>query len=228
VVSNEALGMKLASSAAAEAAGTALLLAAMVGTGIMAERLNGNGPIVLLAFALMVGFTLAAIIACFGPISGGHFNPVVTLVDAWMGGTPWSAAPVYIVAQLVGAFIGVGAANLMYGLPAYTMSHTFRGGIGQDLGEFIATFGLLAVILGCVRAKSSVLPLAVGIYLSAAIFFTSSTAFANPAVTLGRAFTNTFSGIQPSCTLAFIIAQILGAAAAGGLFMFLGRQTARS
>jgi glycerol uptake facilitator-like aquaporin len=229
VVPNEALGMKLAQAAVAEAVGTALLLAAIVGSGIAGAQLaGGNAAIAATIGALSLGGIFVAIIACFGPISGAHFNPVVTLADACLGGTPWSSAPVYIVAQFVGAFAGVAAANLMFGLPAFAISHHARSGLALDFSELIAAFGLIVVIAGCVRVKSSALPFAVGAYFLAASFYTSSGAFANPAVTLSRVFTDTAGGIAAASVLPFIIAQLIGGLLAAALFMYLGRQAARS
>src|SRR5712672_1169110 len=212
----------LARRLAAEALGTAFLLAAVVGSGIMGESLaGGNVAIALLANALATGAALVALILTFGPISGAHFNPAVTLADAMQGGIAWREAPAYIVAQLAGAFGGVGAAHLMFGLPLFFASHHVRSGGAQLWSEFIATFGLLAVIWGCSRARSSAVPFAVGAYITAAYWFTASTSFANPAVTLARAASDTFAGIRPADAPAFIVAQLAGAAAATALFRWL-------
>jgi glycerol uptake facilitator-like aquaporin len=214
--------MTLARRATSEAIGTALLLAAVVGSGIMGERLaNGNVAIALLANTLATGTALVALILAFGPISGAHFNPAVTLADAFQGGLKWNDVPAYLAAQLTGAFAGVAAAHLMFGVPVFAASQHVRSGAGQLLSEFVATFGLLAVIWGCVRARSSAVPFAVGAYITSAYWFTASTSFANPAVTLARAFTNTFSGIRPVDAPGFIAMQLIGAAAATVLFRWL-------
>lgn len=206
----------------AEALGTALLLATVVGSGIMAERLaGGNTAIALLANTIATGGGLVALILTFGPISGAHFNPAVTLADATQGGISWRDVPLYIIAQITGAFAGVAAANLMFDEPAFFASQHVRAGAGQLLGEFIATFGLLAVIWGCARRRSAAVPFAVGAYITAAYWFTSSTSFANPAVTLARSASDTFAGIRPADTPGFIIAQLLGATAATLLFRWL-------
>jgi glycerol uptake facilitator-like aquaporin len=207
---------------AAEAIGTAFLLAAVVGSGIMGERLaNGNVAIALLANTLATGAALVALILTFGPISGAHFNPVVTLADASQGGLPWPETPGYIVAQTSGAFLGVACAHLMFGLPWFSISQHARSGGSQMFSEFIAIFGLLAVIWGCARFRSAAVPFAVGAYIMAAYWFTASTSFANPAVTLARCVTNTFAGIRPGDVPGFVIAQLLGAAAATLLFRWL-------
>ena len=205
-----------------EAVGTALLLAAIVGSGIMGERLSGgNTAIALLANTIATGAALVALILTFGPISGAHFNPAVTLADASQGGIAWRETPFYILAQILGAFAGVAAANVMFGLPAFFASRHVRSGGAQLFSEFIATFGLLAVIWGCVRVRSSVVPFAVAAYITAAYWFTSSTSFANPAVTLARSASDTFAGIRPADVPGFIVAQLLGAAAATLLFRWL-------
>ncbi len=205
-----------------EGVGTALLLAAIVGSGIMAERLAaGNTAIALLANTLATGAALVALILTFGPISGAHFNPAVTLADASQGGLPWAEVPGYMTAQVVGAFAGVGSAHLMFGEPLFSASRHSRGGAAGVFSEFVATFGLLAVIWGCARLRASAVPFAVGAYITAAFWFTASTSFANPAVTLGRAATNTFAGIRPADVPVFIGAQLGGAAAATALFRWL-------
>jgi glycerol uptake facilitator-like aquaporin len=207
---------------AAESLGTALLLAAIVGSGIMAEKLAaGNMAIALLANTLATGAMLTTLIFTFGLISGAHFNPAVTLSDAFQGGIGWSDVPAYILAQLIGAFIGVGAAHLMFGQALMQVSQHARAGGAQFFSEFIATFGLLCVILGCTRLRPNAVPAAVGLYITAAYWFTASTSFANPAVTLARALTDTFSGIRPIDTPGFIVAQILGAFTATVLFRWL-------
>jgi glycerol uptake facilitator-like aquaporin len=208
--------------ATSEAVGTAFLLATVVGSGIMGERLaSGNVAIALLANTLATGAGLVALILTFGPISGAHFNPVVTVADAWEGGRPWSEVPVYIVAQIVGALLGVAIAHGMFGEPVFAASQHVRSGSAQLLSEFVATFGLLSVIWGVSRKNAQFTPFAVGAYITAAYWFTSSTSFANPAVTLARSLTNTFSGIRPADAPGFIAAQIAGALAATALFRFL-------
>jgi glycerol uptake facilitator-like aquaporin len=207
---------------AAELAGTAFLLAAVVGSGIMAERLaNGNAALALLANTLATGAALVALILAFGPVSGAHFNPAVTLADASQGGLPWREVPIYAMAQIIGAFVGVACAHLMFALPLYSISRHARSGASQQFSEFIATFGLLAVIWGCVRFRSAAVPFAVGAYITAAYWFTASTSFANPAVTMARCATDTFAGIRPGDAPGFITAQFLGAAAATLLFRWL-------
>ncbi len=206
----------------AEALGTAMLLAAVVGSGIMGERLAaGNTAIALLANTIATGAALAALILTFGPISGAHFNPAVTLADAWQRGIAWREVPSYIGAQLAGAFLGVAAAHLMFGLPLFFASRHERSGASQVFSEFVATFGLLAVIWGCVRFRSSSVPFAVAAYITAACWFTASTSFANPAVTLARSVSDTFAGIRPVDAPAFIAAQLAGGFAATALFRWL-------
>lgn len=207
---------------AAETLGTALLLAVVVGSGIMGERLaGGNVAIALLANTLATGTGLVVLILTFGPVSGAHFNPAVTLADAWQGGLPWRDVPAYLVAQVVGAFLGVAAAHGMFDLPLYFASTHVRNGPSQWFSEFVATFGLLAVIWGCVRRHPGAAPFAVGAYITSAYWFTASTSFANPAVTLARAATDTFAGIRPGDAPGFIAAQLLGAAVATALFNWL-------
>lgn len=214
--------MNLLRRAAAEGLGTAFLLAAIVGSGIMAERLAaGNGAIALLANSIATGCALVCLIAALGPVSGAHFNPAVTLADAMEGGLPWSDVPVYVVSQLVGAVAGVAAANAMFGLPVIFFSHHARHGAGLFFSEFVATFGLLAVIWGTVRFRKALVPFTVAAYIVAAYWFTSSTSFANPAVTLARSLSDTFSGIRPSDVPGFIVLQIAGAICATLLFRWL-------
>ena len=206
----------------AEALGTAMLLAAVVGSGIMGERLAaGNNAIALLANSAATGAALVALILTFGPISGGHFNPAVTVADAWQRGIAWREVPPYIFAQIAGAFVGVATAHLMFGLPLFFASRHARSGSSQVFSEFVATFGLLAVIWGCVRFRSSAVPFAVAAYITAAYWFTASTSFANPAVTLARSMSDTFAGIRPTDTPAFILAQLGGAFFATALFRWL-------
>jgi glycerol uptake facilitator-like aquaporin len=207
---------------AAEALGSAFLLAAVVGSGIMGERLaSGNAAIVLLANALSTGAALVVLILVYGPVSGAHFNPVVTVAAAACREIPWRDVPGYLGAQVVGAFVGVAAANSMFGAPAFFASQHARHGMPQLLSEAIATFGLLATVWGCARRRPSSVPFAVAAYITAAYWFTASTSFANPAVTLARAATDTFAGIRPIDVPGFIAAQIVGAAAATALFHWL-------
>jgi len=214
--------MKFARRIAAETLGTAFLLAAVVGSGIMGERLSGgNVAIALLANTLATGAMLVALILTFGPISGAHFNPAVTLADAFEGGLPWREVPGYLLAQVVGAFAGVAAAHLMFSQPLFSASQHARAGRAQLFSEFVATFGLLSVIWGCARLRSSAVPFAVGAYITGAYWFTSSTSFANPAVTLARSASDTFAGIRPADVPGFILAQLAGAAAATLLFRWL-------
>lgn len=206
----------------AEALGTALLLAAVVGSGIMAERLaGGNNALALLANAIATGGALMALILTFAPISGAHFNPVVTLVFASRGELRPHTAAIYILAQCFGAVAGVFLAHAMFGLPIVEASIRVRASFGEWLGEFVATFGLIGLILSCRRHAPSAIPYAVAAYITGAYWFTSSTSFANPAVAVARAFTNTFAGIRPSDVAAFVIAELVGSAAAGTVFGWL-------
>lgn len=210
----------------AECVGTAFLIMAVVGSGIMAETLSsGNVSLALLENTIATGAALVALILTFGPISGAHFNPAVTLADAAQGGLPWKLVPGYIIAQCVGAIAGVYAAHAMFGQGLLQISTHVRAGGSQLFSEFIATFGLLAVIWGCSRARLSAVPFAVGAYITAAYWFTASTSFANPAVTLARCFTNTFAGIRPVDAPGFIAVQIAGAFAATALFRWLAPAT---
>jgi glycerol uptake facilitator-like aquaporin len=212
----------VARRAVAEALGTAFLLAAVVGSGIMGERLaGGNVAIALLANTIATGAMLVALILTFGPISGAHFNPAVTLADASQGGIAWREAPVYSAAQVFGAFAGVATAHLMFGEPVFFASRHVRAGSAQLFSEFVATFGLLSIIWGCARLRSSAVPFAVGAYVTGAYWFTSSTSFANPSVTLARAASDTFAGIRPADAPGFIVAQLAGAMAATLLFRWL-------
>lgn len=214
--------MSLARRAVAEALGSAFLLAGIVGSGITAERLsNGNIGIALLANTLATGGVLMCLIAALGPISGGHFNPAVSLADAVRGGLPWREVPVYVGAQVAGAIAGVAAANTMFGLPLLFTSHHARSGPAQWFAELVATFGLLVVIWGCTRFRSAFTPFAVAAYIVAAYWFTSSTSFANPAVTLARSLSDTFAGIRPQDAPEFILAQLAGALSATFLFRWL-------
>jgi glycerol uptake facilitator-like aquaporin len=214
--------MSLGRRLTAEGVATALLLAGVVGSGIMGERLaGGNVALALLANTLATGAVLVALIVTFGPISGAHLNPVVTLAAAWQGGLPWRDVPGYVAVQIGGAFAGVATAHLMFGEPLFTFSHHARSGLAQMWSEFVATFGLLSVVRGGAYQRSAALPFAVGAYIAAAYWFTASTSFANPAVTLARAATNTFAGIRLADAPGFIAAQVLGAAAATWLFSWL-------
>jgi glycerol uptake facilitator-like aquaporin len=206
----------------AEGIGTAALLATVVGSGIMGERLaGGNVAIALLANALATGAGLVALILAFGPISGAHFNPAVTVADAFQGGLSAREASLYVVAQVLGAFAGVGLADIMFEEPAFFLSKHARNGTGQLVSEAVATFGLLSVIWGCARVRSPAVPFAVGAYITAAYWFTASTSFANPAVTLARSVTDTFAGIRPADVPGFVVAQAVGAALATLLFAWL-------
>jgi len=212
----------VARRAVAEFFGTAFLLAAVIGSGIMGARLaNGNTAIALLANTIATGTILVSLILTFGPISGAHFNPAVTLADASQGGLAWREVPMYLAAQIVGAFAGVAVAHLMFSQPLFSASQHVRSGSAQLFSEFIATFGLLSVIWGCVRLRSAAVPSAVGAYITSAYWFTASTSFANPAVTLARAASDTFAGIRPADAPGFIVAQLAGAAAATALFHWL-------
>ena len=205
-----------------EFVGTGFLVAAVVGSGIMGERLaGGNVAIALLANTIATGAALAALILTFGPISGAHFNPAVTVADAIERGVSWTVAACYVFAQCVGGICGAIAAHLMFGLPAISLSHHTRSGSAQVFSEFVATFGLLCVIWGCSRQRSQIVPFAVAAYITAAYWFTSSTSFANPAVTIARSLSDTFAGIRPLDVPLFVAAQFAGAVAATLLFRWL-------
>lgn len=217
--------MNLARRVAVEAIGTALLLAVVVGSGIMGERLaGGQTALALLANSLATGAALASLILAFGPISGAHFNPLVTLV----AGLGRRDAACYVGAQVAGALVGVMAAHLMFDEALFSAAHRARTGAGQWLSEAIATFGLVTVILGCTRARPPTVAYAVGGYIAAAYWFTASTAFANPAVTLARAVSDTFAGIRPTDVPAFVLAQTAGAVCAAMLFRWLRRKNPES
>jgi glycerol uptake facilitator-like aquaporin len=212
----------MARSLVSEFIGTALLLAAVVGSGIMGDRLSGgNVGIALLANSLATGAALVVLILTFGPTSGAHFNPVVSLADASQGGLSWPKAAWYALAQLTGAAVGVAVANVMFDQPIFSWSQHARTGWSQAFSEFVATFGLLSVIWSCSRRRTAAVPFAVGAYITAAYWFTSSTSFANPAVTLARTLTNTFTGIRLADVLPFVAAQVVGATAATVLFRWL-------
>jgi glycerol uptake facilitator-like aquaporin len=207
----------------AEVLGTALLVAAVVGSGIMAESLSaGNVAIALLANTLATGAALVALILTFGPISGAHLNPVVTLGMTMRKLIPWSEGTFYIGAQFVGALMGTLLAHIMFGKKLYSLSHHQRSGFAQLVSELVAAFGLLCVIWGCLKIRSALaVPIAVASYITAAYWFTASTSFANPAVTVARSITDTFSGIRPVDVPGFILAQVAGAITATLLFGWL-------
>ena len=220
--------MSLSRRLTAEAVGTALLLAAVVGSGIMGERLaGGNVAIALLANSVATGAALVALILCFGPISGAHFNPAVSLAEAAMGRMSWQDTAGYVAVQILGAFAGVLAAHLMFAEPAFAASTHERSGVAQAFSEGVASFGLLSVIFGCSRRQPHAVPFAVGAWITGAYWFTASTSFANPAVTLARAATDSFAGIRPEDVPAFVAAQLVGAALATGLFRWLTRDQPR-
>ena len=223
----------LARRLAAEGFGTGFLLAAVVGSGIMAERLSGgNAAIALLANTLATGAALVVLIAIFGPISGAHFNPAVTLFFAVRQQLSFANAVAYTAVQLAAAVLGVLVAHAMFGTALFEVSHKLRDGAGQIVSEFVATFGLIATIAGAVRFRASLTPLLVGLYISAAYWFTASTSFANPAVTVARALTNSFAGIAPASVPGFLAAQILGSCMGllivGWLFKQVPEQTAET
>jgi len=206
----------------AEWLGTFSLLATVVGSGIMAERLaGGNVAIALLGNTIPTGAILVVLITVFGPISGGHFNPAVTLSFAIRREIAPRMAALYVAAQVVGGIAGVFAAHIMFDNPIFDPSTTMRTGVGQWAGEFVATFGLVGTILACLRAKPDAVPMAVGLYITAAYWFTSSTSFANPAVTIARGFSDTFAGIDPANVAAFVGVQLVAAVLATGFFGWL-------
>jgi len=209
--------------ATAEFIGTAMLLIAVVGSGIAAQRLSPHDTgIELLENALATGAALVAIILAVGSVSGAHLNPAVSVVDAILGGLRWRELGAYLAAQVSGAVVGVMLANLMFSLPAVSISEHARSSSNLWLGEVVATFGLLLVIFGVVRSgRTATVPFAVGAYITGAYWFTSSTSFANPAVTVGRMFSNTFAGIAPASVAAFVAAQLVGAAVAVGTIRLL-------
>ncbi|HEX4183746.1 MAG TPA: MIP/aquaporin family protein [Caulobacteraceae bacterium] len=207
---------------AGEALGTALLLAIVIGSGIMGERLaGGNVAIALLGNTLATGAGLVVLITIFGPLSGAHFNPAVTLVFALRREIGWALAGGYVVAQIVGGVLGVWAAHAMFAEPILQVSTKLRDGPAQGFAEFVATFGLIAAILGSIRFRSDATPMIVGLYITSAYWFTASTSFANPAVTIARSMSNTFAGIAPTSAPTFIIAQLVGAVTASVLFGWL-------
>ncbi len=203
----------------AEGLGSALLLAVVIGSGIMGERLaGGNVAIALLANTLATGAGLVALILTLGPISGAHFNPAVSLAAAMNGELAWREVPGYVACQILGAFLGVAAAHLMFGETLFSASTHVRSGGSQWWSEFVATFGLLAVIAGCTRTRPAITAFAVAAFITSAYWFTASTSFANPAVTMARAASNTFAGIRPQDVMGFVLAQLAGAVLATGLF----------
>ncbi len=214
----------------AESLGTGFLLATVVGSGIMGERLaDGNVALALLANALATGAILVVLIEVFGPISGAHFNPAVTLAFALQRKIRWSEAAAYAAVQFAGALAGVLVAHVMFDEALFQLSGTARTGLPQWVAEVVATFGLVATILCCLRSRPAALSVCVGLYISAAYWFTASTSFANPAVTIARGFTDTYSGIRPIDAPAFIAAQIVGAVAVVLVFGWLHKdQAARS
>jgi len=204
---------------AAEFLGTSFLVTAVVGSGIMAERLSaGNVAITLLANTIATGAALAALILTIGPISGAHMNPVVSVADAVEGGLPWSETLQYVFAQLTGGIAGTVLAHAMFSLPLISLSQHVRSGSAQFLSECVATFGLLSVIWGCARSRAGTVPFAVASYIAAAYWFTASTSFANPAVTIARSLSDTFAGIRPADVPVFVVAQFTGGLAATLLF----------
>ena len=207
----------------AELVGTALLVTTVVGSGIAAQRLSPTDVgLELLENALATGAGLVAIILAIGPVSGAHLNPIVSLADTWFGGLPWRSLPSYVVSQVCGAILGAIVANLMFGQSAVSISTHLRGGAGQWLGEVVATLGLLLTIFGVMRsARAGLAPFAVGAYITGAYWFTSSTSFANPAVTIGRMFSNTFAGIAPASVAGFIASEIVGGLVGIGLIHYL-------
>lgn len=209
---------------AAEGLGTAFLLATVIGSGIMAQRLSGgNEALALLCNTLPTGAILVVLILIFGPLSGAHFNPAVSIAFALRGELPWQTLAAYLMMQIAAAILGVWAAHLMFDLPVLQVSTKLRFGPGQWFAEFVATFGLLLTIIGCVARAPSATPYAVGLYITAAYWFTASTSFANPAVTIARSLSDTFAGIAPTGVSGFIIAQLAGALSAVGVGRWLWR-----
>jgi glycerol uptake facilitator-like aquaporin len=220
--------IKLPHRLAAEALGTALLLAAVVGSGVMAERLaNGNEAIALLCNTVATGAALVVLITVFAPLSGAHFNPAVTLYFAMRREIGWRDAAAYIAVQIVAAIVGVWLAHAMFAMPIIEIAHKLREGPSQWLSEFVATFGLLLTIAGCAR-KPDTTPALVGLYISAAYWYTASTSFANPAVTIARSMTDSFAGIAPADVVAFVLAQLVAALVATAVLRWLFASRAQS
>ncbi len=216
------MNISLGRRVVAEFLGTMLLVATVIGSGIMADRLaNGNVALALLANTIATGAALVALILAFGQISGAHFNPVVTLMDALEKGLPWMETPHYVAGQVFGGIAGVVVAHLMFALPVVSLSRHVRSGPPQVFSEFVATFGLVSVIWGCSRLRSNAVALGVGAYITAAYWFTASTSFANPAVTIARCLSDTFAGIRPADVLWFVSAQLLGGITATMVFRWL-------
>lgn len=215
--------MSLTRRLVAEFTGTAFLLAAIIGSGIAGDRLADSPGLALLINAVATGATLTALILALGPASGAHFNPMVSVADAWLGGITWTETAFYVGAQVLGGVVGAVLANVMFSRPVISISTTSRTGPGLWLAEVVATFGLIAVILGCVRARrtASSIALAVGAYITGAYFFTSSTSFANPAVTIARTLSDTFAGIAPASAAVFIPLQVIGGLGAVMLLRWL-------
>ena len=212
---------------AGEFLGTALLLAVVIGSGIMGERLAaGNTAVALLGNTLATGAALVVLITIFGPLSGAHFNPAVTLAFAWRREIGWALAGAYVLPQVAGAIVGVWAAHLMFAEPILQISAKLRSGPAQGFSEFIATFGLLGTIFGCLRFRPDFVPTAVGLYITSAYWFTASTSFANPAVTIARALSDTFAGIAPASAPLFILGQLAAVAVAVPFFGWLFKQEA--
>jgi glycerol uptake facilitator-like aquaporin len=218
----------LSRRAASELLGSAFLLATVIGSGIMAQKLaGGNGALALLCNTIPTGCILVVLILIFAPVSGAHFNPAVSVAFAWRGELPWPIAALYAAAQIAGAMIGVWAAHLMFEMPLWQFSTTAREGAGQWVAEAVATFGLLLTIFGCAARTPAATPYAVGLYITAAYWFTASTSFANPAVTIARSLSDTFAGIAPVGVPAFIIAQLIGMGAAVMIGRWLWRECRR-
>jgi glycerol uptake facilitator-like aquaporin len=214
--------IRLARRVVAEFLGTLFLVAAVIGSGIMAERLaGGNIALALMANTIATGAALVALIVTFGPISGAHFNPVVSVMDALERGLRWDECACYVAGQIAGGVSGAFVAHLMFDLPLVSLSRHARNGPSQFFSEFVATFGLISVIWGCARLRSVAVPFAVGAYITAAYWFTASTSFANPAVTIARCLSDTFAGIRPADAPWFVVAQFLGGLTATLLFRWL-------
>ena len=207
--------------AAAEATGTMLLVATVVGSGVMGQRLGAEAALTLLANSLATGAVLVALIAAVGPVSGAHLNPAVTLAAAWDSRLPWRDVPAYVAAQSAGGLLGTAVAHAMFELPAFVAGDHARNGLAQCTAEFVATFGLVSVVVGCARTGTNWTPLAVAGWIVAAYWFTASTSFANPAVTLARCATDTFAGIRPADVPGFVASQLLGAFAGAALGRWL-------